>query len=74
MVTSVWLFKPRSHGRKREDTRARNGAPLGVAMGVASRGARRSGERADISQRFKTEIPLPNVTSDDRRRCLRVRE
>ena len=28
MVTSVWLFKPRSHGRKREGTRARNGAPL----------------------------------------------
>ena len=25
MVTTVWLFKPRSHGRKREDTRARNG-------------------------------------------------
>ena len=28
MVTSVWLFKPRSHGRKMEATRARNGAPL----------------------------------------------
>ena len=28
MVTSVWLFKPRSHGRKKEATRARNGAPL----------------------------------------------
>ena len=27
-MTSVWLFKPRSHGRKKEDTRARNGAPL----------------------------------------------
>ena len=27
-MTSVWLFKPRSHGRKREATRARNGAPL----------------------------------------------
>ena len=27
MATSVWLFKPRcSHGRKKEDTRARNGA------------------------------------------------
>ena len=26
--TSVWLFKPRSHGRKMEATRARNGAPL----------------------------------------------
>ena len=26
MVTSVWLFKPRSHGRKMEATRARNGA------------------------------------------------
>ena len=28
MVTTVWLFKPRSHGRKRKATRARNGAPL----------------------------------------------
>ena len=28
MTTSVWLFKPRSHGRKRKATRARNGAPL----------------------------------------------
>ena len=28
MTTSVWLFKPRSHGRKKEATRARNGAPL----------------------------------------------
>ena len=28
MVTTVWLFKPRSHGRKQEATRARNGAPL----------------------------------------------
>ena len=28
MTTTVWLFKPRSHGRKREDARARNGAPL----------------------------------------------
>ena len=28
MVTSVWLFKPRSHGRKKEGSRARNGAPL----------------------------------------------
>ena len=28
MSTSVWLFKPRSHGRKREGARARNGAPL----------------------------------------------
>ena len=28
MVTSVWLFKPRSHGRKKEAARARNGAPL----------------------------------------------
>ena len=28
MVTTVWLFKPRSHGRKKEATRARNGAPL----------------------------------------------
>ena len=27
-MTSVWLFKPRSHGRKKEATRARNGAPL----------------------------------------------
>ena len=27
MVTTVWLFKPRSHGRKKEATRARNGAP-----------------------------------------------
>jgi hypothetical protein len=28
VATSVWLFKPRSHGRKKEGTRARNGAPL----------------------------------------------
>ena len=28
MATSVWLFKPRSHGRKKEGARARNGAPL----------------------------------------------
>ena len=28
MATSVWLFEPRSHGRKRKATRARNGAPL----------------------------------------------
>ena len=29
MATSVWLFEPRSNdGRKREATRARNGAPL----------------------------------------------
>ena len=28
MTTAVWLFKPRSHGRKREGTRARNGPPL----------------------------------------------
>ena len=28
MTTSVWLFKPRSHGRKKEAARARNGAPL----------------------------------------------
>ena len=27
-MTSVWLFKPRSHERKKEATRARNGAPL----------------------------------------------
>ena len=27
-MTSVWLFKPRSHGRKKEGARARNGAPL----------------------------------------------
>ena len=27
-MTSVWLFKPRSHGRKKEGSRARNGAPL----------------------------------------------
>jgi hypothetical protein len=27
-MTTVWLFKPRSHGREREATRARNGAPL----------------------------------------------
>ena len=27
-MTSVWLFKPRSHGRKKEAARARNGAPL----------------------------------------------
>jgi hypothetical protein len=28
VATSVWLFEPRSHGRKRKATRARNGAPL----------------------------------------------
>ena len=28
VTTSVWLCKPRSHGRKKEATRARNGAPL----------------------------------------------
>ena len=28
MTTAVWLFKPRSHGRKKEAARARNGAPL----------------------------------------------
>ena len=28
MTTSVWLFEPRSHGRKKEGARARNGAPL----------------------------------------------
>ena len=28
VVTTVWLFKPRSHGRKKEAARARNGAPL----------------------------------------------
>ena len=28
MSTSVWLFKPRSHGREKEGARARNGAPL----------------------------------------------
>ena len=28
MTTSVWLFEPRSHGREKEATRARNGAPL----------------------------------------------
>ena len=27
-MTTVWLFKPRSHGRKKEAARARNGAPL----------------------------------------------
>ena len=27
-MTSVWLFKPRSHGRGKEAARARNGAPL----------------------------------------------
>jgi hypothetical protein len=27
-MTTVWLFKPRSHGREKEGTRARNGAPL----------------------------------------------
>ena len=27
-MTSVLLFKPRSHGRKKEGSRARNGAPL----------------------------------------------
>ena len=27
-MTTVWLFKPRSHGRKKEAIRARNGAPL----------------------------------------------
>ena len=28
MMTTVWLFKPRSHGRKRKVTRACNGGPL----------------------------------------------
>ena len=28
VMTSVWLFKPRSHGRKMEGARVRNGAPL----------------------------------------------
>ena len=28
MTTSVWLFEPRSHGRKKAATCARNGAPL----------------------------------------------
>ena len=28
MSMAVWLFKPRSHGRKRRGARARNGAPL----------------------------------------------
>ena len=28
MTTTVWLFEPRSHGRKKEVARARNGAPL----------------------------------------------
>ena len=28
MTTSVWLFEPRSHGKKKADTRAHNGAPL----------------------------------------------
>ena len=28
MSTTVWLFEPRSHGRRKADTRARNGAPL----------------------------------------------
>ena len=38
-MTSVWLFKPRSHGRKREATRARNGAPLpGRTPSVCSSG------------------------------------
>ena len=27
-MTTVWLFEPRSHGRKRKATRARNGPPL----------------------------------------------
>ena len=27
-MTTVWLFKPRSHGGKKEGARARNGAPL----------------------------------------------
>ena len=27
-MTTVWLFEPRSHGREKEATRARNGAPL----------------------------------------------
>ena len=26
--TTVWLFEPRSHGMRKADTRARNGAPL----------------------------------------------
>ena len=28
MATTVWLFKPRSHGREKEAARARNEAPL----------------------------------------------
>ena len=27
-MTTVWLFLPRSHGRKKTVTRAHNGAPL----------------------------------------------
>ena len=27
-MTTVWLFEPRSHGRREEATRARNGPPL----------------------------------------------
>ena len=27
-MTAVWLFEPRSHGRRRKSARARNGAPL----------------------------------------------
>ena len=27
-MTTVWLFEPRSHGRRKEVARARNGAPL----------------------------------------------
>ena len=27
-MMTVWLFEPHSHGRRKADTRARNGAPL----------------------------------------------
>ena len=30
-MTTVWLFKPRSHGRKKEATRARNEGPVAGA-------------------------------------------
>jgi hypothetical protein len=34
-MTTVWLFKPRSHGREREATRARNGQRGPVAGAAA---------------------------------------
>ena len=38
MSTSVWLFKPCSHGREKEGTRARNGPPFVKIGGLLARG------------------------------------